>query len=536
MPLEPLHVLACVLVAGLLVLAAWTSGGYFPTDVALIGVVALVGLALLVLVLPRVAVPSGPGLLTLTGIVALAAWSGLSAAWSPDPVAATQAMIRAGAYAAVFALALLAAGTGRHAALLVRLVVLVLVAICVAAVLSRLRPFLIPTDPGLVSFAGGRLSYPISYWNGLGAIAAMAIVATAALACDPQGRRVERALAAAGGTVATLALYLTLSRASIAAALLGLLVLAVLSPRRVRLLGSAAIIGAAGAVAVLVVRGSPELVDMPGALDVQSREGGRALAVLVALAAGAAAVQWVVAALEPGTRPTGSRSRGRHVPVGAQRVPVVGIVAGLVLALVGAAGYAAAGERLEGRVADGVFGARSFVDRQYDEFLDSSAAPARGQERLSESRSSRSESFRVARETFADAPLVGVGAGGYRVAWFERREITESIRNAHSLPLETLAELGLVGGAILAMILAGLLSGLRSVRVRTRGLTRAQAAAGGGAVTVWVVHAALDWDWQLAGVTLPALVLAAALHSSLPGGRGGGEGSRGRGRGAAATS
>jgi hypothetical protein len=28
---------------------------------------------------------------------------------------------------------------------------------------------------------------------------------------------------------------------------------------------------------------------------------------------------------------------------------------------------------------------------------------------------------------------------------------------------------------------------------------------------MWVVHAAIDWDWQLPAVTLPAVVLAGAL-------------------------
>ncbi len=28
---------------------------------------------------------------------------------------------------------------------------------------------------------------------------------------------------------------------------------------------------------------------------------------------------------------------------------------------------------------------------------------------------------------------------------------------------------------------------------------------------VWLIHASIDWDWQLPAVTLPAVVLAGAL-------------------------
>ena len=37
------------------------------------------------------------------------------------------------------------------------------------------------------------------------------------------------------------------------------------------------------------------------------------------------------------------------------------------------------------------------------------------------------------------------------------------------------------------------------------------------AVTVWVVHAMIDWDWQMPAVTLPALVMIGALIASSEG-------------------
>ncbi len=507
----------CVATAGLVALASLRSGGYFPADVLLIGLLALAASGVFVLFAGRVAVPPRPAVATLGALVALAGWSGVSASWSPDPAGAELAMLRDLAYAAVVLTAILAAGTGRYAVLLLRLVVVVLAGVCVLALLSRLQPLMIETDPGLLVFAQGRLSYPISYWNGLGAVAAMTLLACVALAADHTGGGLGRAAAAAAATVATVTLYLTLSRASIVAAGIGLAVVLALSPWRARIVVSVGIATGCAAIGILVLRSTPVLIDQPGAIADQSREGGRALMALGALALAAAGLQYVVARAESRRRrhPT-RRAPGPQRLVAARSVTPVAWTAALAMVGLFVVGYGAVGDRLEGRAADGVVGARSFIDRQYDAFLDPVQAPSTGQERLQQVRSSRSDSFRVAREAFSGAPLVGVGAAGYRATWYQEREIDEAIRNAHSLELETLAELGLVGGVFLAVLLGALLTGLRALRVRTRGLTRSQAAAAGGVVVVWIVHSALDWDWQLAAVTLPALVCAVVLHSSLP--------------------
>ena len=52
---------------------------------------------------------------------------------------------------------------------------------------------------------------------------------------------------------------------------------------------------------------------------------------------------------------------------------------------------------------------------------------------------------------FADDPLKGIGAGNYDRTYFLERRTTEDIRQAHSIELQTLGELGLVGGLLLAL-------------------------------------------------------------------------------------
>ena len=75
---------------------------------------------------------------------------------------------------------------------------------------------------------------------------------------------------------------------------------------------------------------------------------------------------------------------------------------------------------------------------------------AAGATRLATLQSNRYAYWRVALRAFGDEPLRGVGAGGWAVYWLRYRTITEFAQDAHSLPLQTLAELGVVGAGAAA--------------------------------------------------------------------------------------
>jgi O-antigen ligase len=137
------------------------------------------------------------------------------------------------------------------------------------------------------------------------------------------------------------------------------------------------------------------------------------------------------------------------------------------------------------------------------------APPATGatNHRLGSLGSNRYGYWRVAIDTGVDHPLAGVGASGFRVAWLQHRKVSETVRDAHSLELETFAELGLVGIALLAALLGG-------VALSARAAHRADPTLAGGAaaaLTAWAFHSAIDWDWEMPALTLVAVVLAGAL-------------------------
>ena len=80
----------------------------------------------------------------------------------------------------------------------------------------------------------------------------------------------------------------------------------------------------------------------------------------------------------------------------------------------------------------------------------------------------RYDYWRVALDQFRDDPLRGVGAGNYDRTYFAERRTTEDIRQPHSIELQALGELGVVGGARSRCSWARCCSASRGARARAR--------------------------------------------------------------------
>src|SRR5205085_10342620 len=143
--------------------------------------------------------------------------------------------------------------------------------------------------------------------------------------------------------------------------------------------------------------------------------------------------------------------------------------------LIGLAGLAVAGalavdavktEAVEGRADRGLRLASHFVSRQWQDFLRPTTGVQSGRARLTSAKGTRSDLYRVAFDGFEAHPLRGDGAGGFEVRWMRHRHVYEAVRNAHSFELETLGELGSVGGLLLLGFLVTL--GWAAIRSRMR--------------------------------------------------------------------
>jgi O-antigen ligase len=140
-----------------------------------------------------------------------------------------------------------------------------------------------------------------------------------------------------------------------------------------------------------------------------------------------------------------------------------------------------------------------------------------GAARLTSTKGTRSDLYRVSLDGFQAHPLWGAGAGTFKARWIEARDVSETVENAHSLEIETLGDTGIVGALLLLAFLGAVITAAVRSRVRPGGLPRAQVAAVGGACTVWLVHSFVDWDWQQPALTGVVLLLACTLF---PYGRG----------------
>jgi len=454
---------------------AFAKGGYFEgaRDAALIGVGIL--LALTALVVPRPVLPRTlPVALALAGLGGLTLWTALSASWAPLDDAAWATFERDALYlgALVAATALLRRDTGAD-----RLTepVLALGALVVVGygLLGRLVPDVVHAVPSLS--AGGRLDQPLTYWNAMGALGAIGFVLAARMAGDATRTPALRCAAAAGAVPLAVAIYLTFSRGALAATAAGLVVLLALAPTFTQL-RAVAIAVEAGVIGCVVAAASPAVRTLHGSHP--ALQGAAVLVGLVAMMALAAGVQqWACAVEGQG------RTRMGALPL----PPHHGWVAAVLVAAMLAVPVAVAAGQDAPSTNDPRFGTST--------------------SRLASADSPRYEYWKVALRAFGDAPLKGSGAGGFAVDWLRERPVARPARDAHSLEIETLAELGVVGGALLALLGTGIVLATRRAGRRDAGFVAGPAAA----LAAYAFHASIDWDWEMPALTLVGVALAGFL-------------------------
>lgn len=126
------------------------------------------------------------------------------------------------------------------------------------------------------------------------------------------------------------------------------------------------------------------------------------------------------------------------------------------------------------------------------------------------SSSYRAEYWRAAMAEAAEHPLLGSGAGSFSLSWREHRTVDLGVRDAHSLYVETLSELGPIG----LLLVLGIVGAPLGAALRRRG--DPVAATAGAAFLVFAAHAGVDWDWEMPVVTLAGLGCAAVVLVRTP--------------------
>jgi len=466
--------------AGLLLVSvvAASDGGYYSDSWAWLAFVSLCVATLRLILVPTLPLRRLDWAL-VAGLGAFAAWVALSTLWSPAATPTLDETIRDASYAAVVLVLLLVVRRRTVGALLVGVLAGVTL-ISTYALLSRLHPDWVGNwDPAQLF----RLSGTIGYWNGLGVYAAMgALLALGLVARSPS--RVVQAAAGVAPVLLLPTMLFTFSRGAWLALAVGLVAAIMLDARRLQLFAAMVVLAPCPAAVLLLAVRSDHLTKSTVTLQQAADEGGALLVwiVVLAIASGLGAV---------GFRIVADRT---HVSARVRRT-----VGGIAL---GSAAVAAI-------AAFSFYGAPwTLAQRAVDSFgrepKHASGPDVTG--RLFDlSSNGRIEQWRISIDQFQEHRLGGEGAGSYAAAWDLRRPFAAAIQDSHSLYVEVLGELGVIGLALL--VLALVMPLVAAVRARREPLATAAFAT----YAALLAHAAVDWDWELAGVTLVGLVAAVAL-------------------------
>jgi hypothetical protein len=465
------------------------AGGFYPDSWGPVACVLGVLLALRLTLADRpLEGLSAPLLAALSSFALLALWMLASAWWSHSPGRATMEYARLLTYLLMLLLLGSTVWSRRRTTVALSGVLVGISIVAGAGLLTRVAPELLTAPPAADP---RRLSWPITYWNGMGLLAAVGMLLALHLAAWPGSSRVLRPLAAALLPPLVVTLYLTLSRGAILAGGLGLVLYVVLGRPRALICALLAA-GAPTVLAVLAAYHAPSLLGFDPSLPGTVRDG-RHVGEEVATAMVAAAVLRTLLLPIDGWL-------ARLTP------PRVSLPVRIGL---GAAGVAVL---LAGAFATG---AAAWAQTQGETFLQGSAV--RGDDvrtrLLTVDNDGRFAIWRVGLDAFERRPLAGSGAGTFEIDWDLDRPDTGQVLDAHSLYVETLGELGVVGLTLLTVALATILGG---VAWRARGPERPLYAAVLSVLAIWSVHAALDWDWELASVSIWVFGLAGVALAARP--------------------
>ncbi|HEY2353722.1 MAG TPA: O-antigen ligase family protein [Gaiellaceae bacterium] len=465
---------------------SYANGGFDATTQAYAGIVAWWALGLGAAI-GVVSGRFGADRLTVAALglmTCFAIWTLISMHWASDDGRAYADFNKLSLYVAVLSIAVA----------LVRIVpvgviaggaALGLTGIACVSLVSRVFPssFGVQPDTSLLPTLQARLNFPLGYWNGLAIEVALAYPLLLALMTSRRSR-VLSTVAALPLPVIAAVMYLAGSRGAFVAAALGMVVYLVLTPRRWPAVAAMSVAGVGIVAAVAAIVHKKALVN--GLMTPNGVAQGHKAALEIGVICVVVALLWL-----------GLDELGRRFSTPPRKV---GIVAAVVAVLLVIAAVAA-----------------SHPVRRFDEFKNNSTRAGRASSTqttghlLTSSGSGRWQFWGAALTEFRAHPLNGGGAGSWEAWWLQHGSLKAFTANAHSLYLETLAELGIVGflllfGAVLCAVWGAVRSALR--------LKSADVAAAAACGIAFFGAAAFDWVWQLAGIALVGVgMLGVALGS-----------------------
>jgi O-antigen ligase len=480
-----------LLPAGLTAYFAFNAGGFYPEPPAYVAII------LCVVLLARSLVGNpfeGAGWMLGAASVLFGAYVLLvliSQVWSHAPGTAAVEFDRALLYLLALVLFGSIGRTRLRLGWVLRALLLAIFVVCTSGLIARALPHVWPTAP---TIANNRLSFPVTYWNAEGLLAAFGLILCLHFSSDRREHPVMRVLASAAAPILAATLFFTFSRGAIGVTAIG--VIAYLLVGRPRLWLTALVAIAPPTAVALKFCYDANLLATTHLTTAGAVSQGHKVAVAVGVCALAAALLralFVFAADRPLVRARLPKAHRRRVLAWCWGTFAVAVVIALVA--------------LSGTIMHEYHGFTS------PKRPGGSSADLRT--RLTDpGNDNRIPVWRVAWHRFEAHPAVGTGAGTFENSWSQYRRTSMFVVNAHSLYLENLDELGALG---LGLLLSVVLIILCTVAARARGPNRPVYGAVFALLLAWAIHAGVDWDWQMPVVTLVFFSLGGfALAGSAP--------------------
>lgn len=474
--------------AGLFLLTAMTAlwtwwalaeGAFFGTVLFAGGIVLYLVLVTLLGFAPLKISAGGSQEVVFLALISLALWTLVTLAWTPARDLALEYSERTLLYAAAFAGGLwLTNLLNRRMALAV---VPLAVAGAVVCLVTIVTGWTTDSATNLLD-EESTLDFPFGYRNAQACFLVMIAVLGTTIAARVRGPAWTRCGGAALAATAASLMLLCQSRGSVIGLVAGVVVFLLISPQRGR------------AVVALAVVAIPAALTIPWMLDpfeVAGADGDPLetlrTAMTAALFAGALAALLMAVVVRV----------GRQVadPAGAERATNRALLAMLAVgALALPVGLVASGADPIDWVGDKLSSA------------DDGNSSTSSSRFLYTGGLQRTDYWSVALDQFADSPLGGEGAGSFRSRYLRDRTSDQAPREAHSIELELLGELG-APGLLLFVIAAGagVFGAIRSRRLGPEAAFLTTAALAVGAA--FLAQASIDWFWSFAGLTAPVIAL-----------------------------
>ena len=361
--------------------------------------------------------------------------------------------------------------------------------IAVVALTDRFEPGLLPFGQSATLPEGypvARLAFPLEYWNGLAGLMAIGVAPLVWLATNSR-ERLGGSLAAGAIPLVILATYLTASRGGTASLVLAGAAMLALFPERLRLAFELVVPVLASILLIVLINDRPEIRDaLPG--DVAASQGSAMFIICL--------VAYVLVA-------------AAHMLLRRPIESVVDSVPGVGRRPMWFAGGAIAAAML---VAFSVSLATGFLADRWAEFKNPAENAATVSRLANLNSGERYLYWDSAVDAASSEKLTGIGPGAYEYWWARQGSGTGFARDAHSLYLEALAEMGPLAFLLAVGLVFGPIAYVVALSVRGRSTdSRAALAAAGGGLVAFALFAGLDWAWELTVLPVAFFALVAAV-------------------------